>query len=83
VLIGLGGGDTLDGGDGADRLEGGDGADALIGRGGLDLLLGGSAGDRIDARDRRRDGVECGADRDTVFADRVDRVARDCERERR
>jgi Ca2+-binding RTX toxin-like protein len=83
LLVGLGGGDTLDGGDGADRVEGGDGADALIGGPGLDLLLGGTGGDRVEARDRRRDGIECGDGSDTVAADRVDRVAPDCERERR
>jgi Ca2+-binding RTX toxin-like protein len=83
ALIGLGGGDTLDGGAGADRLEGGDGADALIGGAGLDLLIGGAGNDRAEARDRRRDAVECGPGRDTVFADRIDRVDDTCERERR
>jgi Ca2+-binding RTX toxin-like protein len=83
VLVGLSGGDTLDGGPGADRLDGGDGADALAGGPGLDLLLGGAGDDRSDARDRHRDGVECGDGRDTVIADRVDRVTADCERERR
>ena len=83
TLVGLGGGDTLDGGAGADRLDGGEGADALIGGSGLDLLLGGAGPDRLEARDRRRDGLECGAGGDTAIADRVDRVARDCERERR
>jgi Ca2+-binding RTX toxin-like protein len=83
VLVGLGGGDTLHGGDGADRVDGGDGADALVGEAGLDLLLGGPGADRTDARDGRRDGVECGDGRDFVWADRVDRVQADCERERR
>jgi Ca2+-binding RTX toxin-like protein len=83
TLAGLGGGVTIDGGDGADRIDGGDGADALIGGPGLDLLLGGAGNDRVEARDGRRDGVECGDGRDTVTADRVDRVGADCERERR
>ncbi len=82
VLQGLGGADTLDGGDGADRLEGGDGADALSGGAGLDLFVGGEGGDRVDARDGSRDGVDCGGGTDSVTADRRDRVARDCERER-
>ena len=82
VLVGLGGGDTLDGGDGADRLEGGDGADALTGGAGLDSVFGGAGADRAELRDGRRDAVECGEDADMVSADRVDRVARSCERER-
>ena len=83
VLVGLAGADTLDGGDAADRLDGGEGGDALIGGAGLDLLLGGDGGDRLDALDGSRDGAECGEGTDSVRADRRDRVARDCERERR
>lgn len=82
-LNGLAAADTLDGGDGADRLDGGEGNDALIGGSGLDLFLAGGGGDRLDSRDGRRDGVECGDGTDSVTADRRDRVARDCERERR
>jgi hypothetical protein len=37
----------------------------------------------IQARDRIRDAVRCGGGRDVVYADRADRVARDCEVVRR
>ena len=83
TLIGLGGADALTGGDGADRIDGGDGADTLVGGAGLDLLTGAAGGDRFDARDGSRDGVDCGPGTDGVTADRSDRVARDCEHDRR
>ena len=83
TLSGLGGADTLDGGPGADHIDGGDGGDVLIGGDGLDHLFGGAGGDRVEARDGRRDGVECGAGTDSVAADRRDRTAGDCERVRR
>ena len=83
VLTGGGGRDTLTGLAGADTLDGGEGGDALLGGPGLDLLIGGDGGDRADARDGRRDAIECGDGTDTVTADRRDRVGRDCERERR
>ena len=92
-LHGDAGGDRLSGGSGNDRLSGASGNDRLSGAGGNDRLTGGSGrdtlsggagNDRIDARDRRRgDRIVCGAGRDVVFADRGDRVARDCERSRR
>jgi TolB protein len=37
-------------------------------------------GDLVDVRRGGRDVVHCGAGRDTVYADRSDKVARDCER---
>jgi Ca2+-binding RTX toxin-like protein len=79
-LFGLGGADTLLGGDGADQLDGGDGNDVAVGGAGLDLLALGAGNDTAEAVDTRRDGVECGDGRDTARADRVDRVAGDCER---
>jgi Tol biopolymer transport system component len=96
VLRGMGGRDCLYGGQGADRLLGGAGDDLLSGGGGGDRLTdprgsdrfsGGTGNDVIDARDasrrdrRRRDRVSCGAGpRDRAFVDRLDIVARDCER---
>ena len=72
------------------RQDGGTGADLLLGRGGNDRLVGGTGFDRIsggvgndyvNARDRERDSVRCGTgSSDRVVADRVDSVARDCER---
>jgi Ca2+-binding RTX toxin-like protein len=83
TLRGLGGNDVLRGLGGNDRLEGGSGDDRLVGGPGSDVLLGGAGNDTIEARDGRRDVVRCGAGRDTVVADRIDSVARDCERVRR
>lgn len=85
---GTAGADTLRGTPYADRLYGRGGRDTIYGLGGNDLLVGGAqvdsisgaAGDDvIQARDRERDTVICGAGRDTVLADRIDRVASDCE----
>jgi uncharacterized delta-60 repeat protein len=74
------GNDAVSGGSGRDRLNGGTGRDRLNGGSGSDRISGGSGSDRINARDRRRDRVDCGKGRDRVRADRVDRVARNCER---
>jgi hemolysin type calcium-binding protein len=92
----MGGRDCLYGGQGADRLLGGAGDDVLSGgagddrltdAGGRDRFSGGAGNDVIDARDvsrrerRRRDRVSCGAGpRDRALVDRLDLVARDCER---
>ena len=76
TLLGGPGNDTLNGGPSADWLDGGPGRDHLNGQGGRDV---------IDAVDGQRDVITCGANafgprgRDTVFADRVDAVASDCE----
>ena len=84
--------DRVSGGSGNDRLTGNSGDDAVRGHGGndrisgssgTDRLSGGSGRDVIGARDGRRDRIACGRGRDTVVADRRDRVARDCERVRR
>jgi hypothetical protein len=83
VLLGLAGNDRLYGLAGRDVLRGGDGADLLAGGLGADVLEGGRGSDRLTAADRVRDTIRCGRGRDTVIADRIDRVARDCERVRR
>ncbi|MBA3330446.1 MAG: hypothetical protein H0T39_06155, partial [Actinobacteria bacterium] len=83
VLLGLGGNDTLHGGAGNDRLLGGDGADSITGGTGQDTIEGGRGADMIQAADRQLDLVRCGPGRDRVVADRIDRVARDCEVVRR
>ena len=81
--------DTLDGGPGADVLRGGPSADVLVGGPGRDDISGQGGGDTIRARDGQRDLIACGknawgrAGRDTVYADRVDTVAADCEIVRR
>jgi Ca2+-binding RTX toxin-like protein len=73
-LVGLGGSDALLGDRGNDRLSGGKGHDSLEGAGGAD---------QIKAGDGAADEVSCGAAIDRVDADRVDRVAADCDRVRR
>jgi len=82
-LLGGTGNDTLLGGTGVDRLLGGSGNDRLVGGPGRDVLDGGTGKDRIEARDKARDVIRCGPGRDTVIADRVDSVARNCEVVRR
>jgi uncharacterized delta-60 repeat protein len=82
-ITGGSGNDRIKGGSGSDRLSGGSGSDRLSGGSGRDRLSGGSGRDRISVRDGRRDRVNCGSGRDRVVADRVDRIARNCERVRR
>jgi Ca2+-binding RTX toxin-like protein len=85
-LSGQSGSDRLDGASGNDRLTGGAGNDRLVDRRGRDRFSGGSGNDRIDARDatlagrRQADRILCGTGVDTVLADPIDIVARDCER---
>jgi len=87
-LDGRYGRDMLAGGAGNDRLYGGPDADKLFGEGGTDRIVGGSGrntidsgsgNDSIDARNGERDRVICGTGRDTVRADRNDRL-NGCER---
>jgi uncharacterized delta-60 repeat protein len=82
-LNGGSGSDRIAGSSGSDRLNGGSGSDRLNGGSGRDRISGSSGNDRISARDGRRDRVNCGRGRDRVRADRIDRVARNCERVRR
>jgi RTX calcium-binding nonapeptide repeat (4 copies) len=83
VLRGTPGPDVLRGLGGADRLYGLGGNDILIAGRGRDRLLAGSGRDVVRAADGLRDRIACGAGRDLVYADRADRVARDCELIRR
>jgi dipeptidyl aminopeptidase/acylaminoacyl peptidase len=80
LLDGEGGPDRLAGGPGDDSLAGGASADRLAGNAGSDRIFGGAGSDRIDARDRRRDVVDCGRGQDQVTADYRDRIRRNCER---
>lgn len=82
-LSGGAGRDTLSGGSGNDNLSGGSGNDTLSGGAGTNRYSGGAGRDTIRARNDRRERITCGGGRDTVIADRNDRVARDCERVRR
>lgn len=79
-VIGSAGADTISGGPGVDWIEGDEGGDRLDGGSGADHLYGGAGNDAITARDGTRDTIDCGPGRDTVIADKVDVVAKDCER---
>jgi Ca2+-binding RTX toxin-like protein len=88
TLFGRAGADTLRGGVGKDALLGEAGADALYGDAGNDTITGGAGRDRIfggvgnetiNALDGEIDDVDCGAGRDAVRADKLDRL-RNCER---
>jgi hypothetical protein len=83
VLAGRGGPDDVFGAGGRDVLKGGPGADQLLGGHGPDVLSAGPGDDQVHADDGAADLVGCGAGLDTVFADRGDRVGRDCERDGR
>ena len=77
------GNDALNGGSSPDRVSGDRGNDQINGNSGRDRINGNSGNDRINARDGQRDRIDCGTGRDRVIADRIDRVARNCERVRR
>jgi Ca2+-binding RTX toxin-like protein len=77
-LSGAGGRDCLFGGTGDDWLSGGAGADTIATGRGTNVVRAGSGNDRINARNRRRDSIDCGRGRDTVQSDRRDRL-RGCE----
>jgi Ca2+-binding RTX toxin-like protein len=81
------GSDELGDGSGQDIVNGNGGADNLIGQGGdtsADRFYADSGHDTIQSRDipAVKDTVECGAGTDTVYADKADVVADDCEQVR-
>jgi hypothetical protein len=80
VICGRDGSDVIDGRGGADVLLGGDGADEITGGSGRDVISAGGGNDVVRVRDHARDRVTCGPGHDVVIADRLDRVARDCDR---
>jgi RTX calcium-binding nonapeptide repeat (4 copies)/WD40-like Beta Propeller Repeat len=82
-VIGTAGDDTLVGSPLRDLMAGLAGDDSLTGGGGHDRLSGGPGNDSHFAREGVGDTVLCGPGRDRVFADRRDKVARDCEQVRR
>ena len=91
-ILGSSGRDRINGGAAADRLSGGGGVDVIRGDAGndrlsggrsRDSLLGNSGDDRINALDGARDRISCGTGNDRVVADRIDRVAGNCETIRR
>jgi hypothetical protein len=92
ALYGAGGRDILKGGRGRDRLFGGAGGDTLDGDAGNDKLVGGRdpntvrggpGDDSVDARNGRKDRIDCGpGKKDSAKVDKTDRV-KGCEKVRR
>jgi Ca2+-binding RTX toxin-like protein len=78
-LAGNAGRDRLEGGAGPDVLQGGAGNDTVKGGAGRDRIVGGAGRDQINAKDGKRDRVNCGLGTDRVRADGKDRL-RGCER---
>ena len=81
-IDGRAGNDFIDGGGGDDILKGGPGDDELIGGGGKDTYLAGPGNDWINASDGQTEKIDCGAGRDTVVADKKDKI-KHCEKVRR
>ena len=79
-ICALAGADVIHAGAGDDAIQAGAGADTVVPGAGRDVVFGGEGPDRILVRDGERDVVDCGLKRDIVIADRIDRVARNCER---
>ncbi len=73
-------GGRIAGQDGDDFITGSDGSDSLSGGAGRDRISGRGGNDTIRVRDGERDVVRCGDGHDTVLADRIDTIGRDCER---
>jgi Ca2+-binding RTX toxin-like protein len=82
ALFGSGGDDCLSGGNGDDWLSGGEGADTIDTGKGVNVVRGGPGNDVVKARNRKRDTIDCGTGRDTVTADKRDRL-RGCEKRKR
>ncbi|MCW2994201.1 MAG: calcium-binding protein [Conexibacter sp.] len=78
-LSGGTGNDKLTGGAGNDRLTGGPGNDAISPGSGHDVVDAGGGNDTINSVDGVRESVDCGAGKDTVRADRRDRL-KHCEK---
>jgi Ca2+-binding RTX toxin-like protein len=91
-LFGDDGNDSLFGGDGADQLSGGKGKDLLDGGTGNDKLTGGkdtnkykggSGNDSVNAKNGKKETVDCGAGKkDSATVDRADKV-KGCEKVKR
>lgn len=83
VLRGRGGNDRLWGHRDRDVLVGGSGNDILDPGPSIDRVFGDDGADRLLLRDGVADVVSCGPGRDIVFADRRDKLAKNCEIVRR
>ncbi len=79
TLSGGPGNDTLSGGGGNDTLSGDSGNDTLVGGAGTNRYAAGPGADVVNARNGRRETVDCGAGRDRATLDSRD-IAKGCER---
>jgi hypothetical protein len=77
-VYGGSGPDRLVGSAGDNMLDGGAGDDVIDGGAGADQLFGGPGNDRLEARDGRRDTVDCGPGADIAIVDTLD-VTHHCE----
>jgi Ca2+-binding RTX toxin-like protein len=75
TLDGGAGNDKLDGGAGNDKLSGGTGNDKLTGGTGTDKFAGGAGNDTLNAKDGRKETVDCGTGtKDRATVDKSDKV---------
>ena len=74
LLVGGPGRDLLVGGAGHDQLFGGPGSDVLIAGSGRSYLDGGKGANVIDARNGKKNVVNCGSERTVALVDRADKV---------
>ena len=82
-LFGGNGNDVLDGGAGRDSLDGGRGNDKLVGGKDANKYKAGAGNDNVNAKNGKKETVDCGAGRkDKATVDRADTV-RGCESVRR
>jgi hypothetical protein len=82
-LFGGDGNDTLSGGKGNDSLDGGNGNDKLTGGAGVNAYNGGAGNDSINARNGKKETVNCGTGKsDKATVDKADKV-KGCEQVKR
>ena len=82
-VFGGGGNDSLSGGKGKDSLDGGKGNDKLTGGADVNTYKGGSGDDTVNAKNGKRETIDCGAGtKDSASVDRADKV-RGCEKVKR
>jgi Ca2+-binding RTX toxin-like protein len=83
TLYGAAGNDSLYGDAGNDKLFGGAGNDSLTGGKGKDSLSGGAGNDKLNAKDGKKETVDCGSGKkDSATVDRTDKV-KGCEKVKR
>jgi hypothetical protein len=82
-LFGGDGNDSLSGGKGKDGLDGGKGNDKLTGGADVNTYKGGSGNDTVNAKNGKRETVDCGAGKkDSASVDKADKV-KGCEKVKR